>query len=61
MNIKQKKLKKKMNPEQLKIIIDYYNNNKLFLSNKDILNKLKVDKDIQLSITLFLKIIKDNY
>jgi hypothetical protein len=50
-----------MNPEQLKIIIDYYNNNKLFLSKKDILNKLKVDKDIQLSITLFLKIIKDNY
>ena len=58
---KTKKTKKKMNPEQLKIIIDYYNNNKLFLSKKDILNKLKVDKDIQLSITLFLKIIKDNY
>ena len=52
--------KKKFNEEQQKIIKEYRNNNKM-LTKKDIINKLKIDDNIEISITIFNKIIKGKY
>jgi len=52
--------KKKFDEQQIQLIKEYYNNNKL-LSKKDIMNQLFINNDISISTQIFNKIITDTY
>ena len=56
-----KKSKKKFDEKDISIIKEYYEKGKPLLTKKDIINKLLKERKIDISITLFNKIIKDIY
>ena len=56
-----KKSKKKFDEKDISIIKEYYEKGKPLLTKKDIINKLLKERKINISITLFNKIIKDIY
>ena len=59
--LEEKKSKKKFDEKQISIIKEYYENNKTFLKKKDIIIKLLQEREIDVSVTLFNKIIKNTY
>ena len=53
--------RKKFDAKDISIIKEYYEKDKSLLTKKDIINKLLTERKIDISITLFNKIIKDIY